>query len=133
MVKDATSSADLFAMLPSATEFVEMMGDSHELALEIVLTAQREISAVLPEVNNVLERGDAGQLGKILHSIRGSSSTLGAEGLPGYIRNIEDSLNERPLSGSWNFMPSELLQRLEEYLQALRVLEAELRALPPSI
>jgi HPt (histidine-containing phosphotransfer) domain-containing protein len=116
-------------MLPSAPEFVEMMGGLPELALEVVQTAQREVTEQIPRAESLMETKDVVGLGKLLHSIRGSSSTLGATALAAYLREVENTLPDSPTS-DWNFPSAELSAWFTSYLSSLATLEIELRQLP---
>ena len=100
---------------PAGEEFLaEVVGD-------FVLDTERR----LPELRRALLAGDAGVVGQVAHTLKGSSSQLGGQRFSRACAQLED----RAGSGALSTDPSEIAEVEDRYRELSRALSREL---PPA-
>lgn len=73
------SGEDPSNLLPTPSAFIEMMGGDPGICLKIVSTALLELEGLEQAALEASAAGNGVNLARILHSLRGSSGTLGAD------------------------------------------------------
>lgn len=105
------------------------MGGDPDTALLVVGTALRDLNDLIGRAERARGSGDAVGLGRVLHSLRGAASTLGATSFGDNLQAWEQSIAH---SGEVAALPWEgLLELCDKYRSALEELEAAIAGRRP--